>query len=273
METTSAPLVQQKLETFTHLQPEFIASFQFLQMVHGQERLPSFSVADCVYYLHARWICECKSLLLSVSRTVKEYDGRRCLELLRLWQEQQDTASVITFLRDKLDMLPLADITRRIQTLRRSQGDEALISRLEHGRLVMLNRGIHLLLAMDAIFALSEAELAEAVQRACAQHAHLPMQIQEQLALMDTPLYSYHPHQSLAQANMLVMNALGIDVTAHPADLPGNRSQKVRMPEEVLPPYAEEVISGYQNMTSSAYNNVRRDHFIDPAARNGDLEG
>jgi hypothetical protein len=266
MQTSPPVLVQQKLEAFARLQPDFEISFQFLQEVHGQQRLPFFSVADCVRYLHARWVCECKGLLLSVSKTVKEYDGRRCLELLRLWQEQRDTASVVAFLHERLDMLPLADITRQLQDMRYSQKNMALIARLEHGRKIMLNRGIHLLLAMDTIFALSEEELAREVQRACVLYEHLPTQIQDQLELMDTPLYGYFPHQALAQCNMLVMNVLGMD-TAQPADPLRARSQSVRVPEEILPPYAEEVIDGYVDMTSTLYNNVQRNRFISPSVR------
>src|SRR5689334_355307 len=138
------PLVQQKLDAFARLQPEFEACFRFLQDVHGQKRFPAFSIADCVRYLHARWICERKSQLLSVPRA-REYDGRRSLELLRLWQEQRDTASVVSFLCDKLDMLPLASITQRIQEQQNTNSDPSLIARLKHGRIVMLNRGIHLL--------------------------------------------------------------------------------------------------------------------------------
>ena len=267
MQMSTPVLVQQKLETFARLQPDFEISFQFLQEVHGQQRLPFFTIADCVRYLHARWVCECKGLLLSVSKTVKEYDGRRCLELLRLWQEQRDTASVVAFLHARLDMLPLADITRQLQEMRHAQKDVALIARLEHGRKVMLNRGIHLLQAMDTIFALSEEELAQAVQHACSLYEHLPTQIQDQLEQMDTPLYGYFPHQALAQCNMLVMNTLGMDVTAQPADRLRERSQKVRVPEEILPPYAEEVIDGYVDMTSTMYNNVQGSRFISPSAR------
>jgi len=41
------------------------------------------------------WICECKTSLLSVSKTVKEYEGAVCLQLLRRWQEEEDTADVV----------------------------------------------------------------------------------------------------------------------------------------------------------------------------------
>jgi hypothetical protein len=264
MQSLSMQLVEQKLVAFAQIQPEFKASFRFLQDIHGQVRLPSLSVADCVRYLHARWICESKSLLLSVSKTVKEYEGRRCLELLLLWQERQDTASIVTFLYEKLDMLPIADITRQIQYVRNSKQDASLLARLEHGRLVMLNRGFHLLQALDAIFTLSEEDLLQAVKEACTHYSHLPSQIERQLELLNAPLYSYVPHQTLAQKNMLVMNALGLDVTSQPAGQPINRSRKVNMAQEVLPPYAEEIIEGYQDMTSTSYNNVLGKRFLDP---------
>src|SRR5215469_14642620 len=107
-------LVQQKLEAFTHLEPEFEDCFLFVQDVHGQKRFSSFPVAYTVRYLHALWICECKTSLLSVPRTVKEYEGQISLKLLRCWQEKEDTADIVAFLHHKLDMLPLADITRQI---------------------------------------------------------------------------------------------------------------------------------------------------------------
>jgi hypothetical protein len=261
--SVTPPVVQQKLEAFARLQPEFEACFQFLQDVHGQKRFPAFSVVDCVRYLHARWICECKSRLLSIAKAARECDGRHCLELLRLWQEQRDTASIVAFLCDKLDMLPLASITRQIQELQDTSADPSLIARLKHGRIVMLNRGMNLLQALETIFSLSEEKLAQAVQNACTEYGHLPEQIQRQLELMDTPLYSYVPHQALAQRNMLVMNERGIYVTAQPGDRPGQRSQKVSLPTEVLPPYAEEVINGYQEMTSVMFNNLLGKRFID----------
>ena len=260
------PLIQQKLETFERLQPEFEASFQFVQQVHGQKRFSSFPVAYSVRYLHARWVCECKGRLLSVQRTVKEYEGKLCLQLLRKWQEG-DTASVVAFLYRKLDMLPLPDITQQIQEARRSSQDDGLVQRLEHGRLVMLNRGMHLMLALDAIFALNEGELFQEVQAACEQYGHLPQQIEEQLEQMDSVLYSYVPHQVLAQRNMLVMNKLGVDVLSRPLDLPGKRSWRVVPPTEPLSPFAEHVVEGYQELTSPLHNNLKADRFIDRPER------
>ena len=45
---------QRKSEAFEHLQPEFEASFRFVQEVHGQRRFAAFPVAETVRYLHAR---------------------------------------------------------------------------------------------------------------------------------------------------------------------------------------------------------------------------
>ncbi len=61
-------LAEQKLAAFERLQPEFEASFRFVQEVHGQRRFATFPVAEMVHYLHALWICECKDRLLSVSK-------------------------------------------------------------------------------------------------------------------------------------------------------------------------------------------------------------
>src|SRR5581483_10416473 len=110
MTTTPAikDLVQQKLEAFESLQPEFEESFQFVQEVHGQKRFSSFPVAFSVRYLHALWICERKGRLLSVFQTIKEYEGKKCLALLRQWQEAENTADVIAFLQRKLDTMPFA---------------------------------------------------------------------------------------------------------------------------------------------------------------------
>ncbi len=59
-------LAEQKLAAFGRLQPEFEASFRFIQEVHGQKRCAAFPVTETVHYLHALWICECKDRLLSV---------------------------------------------------------------------------------------------------------------------------------------------------------------------------------------------------------------
>jgi hypothetical protein len=81
-ETVLPPVVAEKLATFEHLQPEFEASFRYIQDVQGQRRFPNFPIDAAVRYLHALWVCNCKDRLLSVPRTIERYEGERCLELL-----------------------------------------------------------------------------------------------------------------------------------------------------------------------------------------------
>ena len=243
-------LAKQKLEAFERLQSEFEVSFRFVQEVHGQQRFAAFPVAETVHYLHALWICECKDRLLSVYKNIARYEGRSCLDLLRRWQEGE-TAAVVAFLQHKLDGLPFADLTRQIEeatTVRHA--DDGLVRRLAHGRLVLLNRAMHLLHAVDAIFALPEDTLMRQVQVACAYYGHHPSQIEQQLAEMEDPLFSYVPHQLLAQRNMLVMNTVGVHGMALPTDLPGGRSWNVVRPTDPLCPFAEHVIRGYQELHS-----------------------
>lgn len=258
-------LIEQKLEAFERIRPDFEASFRFLEDMHGQQRFTTLTIADAVRYLHARWICECKSGLLSIAKTNKEYEGRRCLELLQQWQSG-DTASVIDFLNHKLDMLPLADITRQLQEL--PPQDRKQAERLLHGRHVMLNRGMNLITLLDALFTPTQDQLIEEVKAACCQYQHEPEQIQRQLEEMNSPLYSYVPHQSLAQCNMLVMNALSIRVEAKPADLPGHRTGRVLPSKESPHPFAEEVIEGYQELTTPIHNNVKDVPFVDRPEEN-----
>jgi hypothetical protein len=89
--------VKQKLDAFERLQPEFAASFPFVQEVHGQRRFAAFPVAETVHYLHALWICDCKDRLLSVFKSSLRYEGRYCLDLLRYWQKGE-TAAVVAFI-------------------------------------------------------------------------------------------------------------------------------------------------------------------------------
>ncbi|MDQ2885669.1 MAG: hypothetical protein M3Y39_06240 [Chloroflexota bacterium] len=259
-------LIQLKLEAFDRLQPELEASFQFLQDIHGHKRFPAFPVADVVRYLHARWICELKGRLLGVAKTVKEYDGERCLDLLNLWQ-REGTASVVDFLQHKLDMLPLADITRQYHEARQLSKDDGLARRLEHGRVIMLNRGVNLMQALDAIFGLPEEALLAEVRVACERYNHQSERIKQQLEEMKSPLYSYVPHQVLAQRNMLVMNKMGVNLTSAPSDQPGNRSWRVVPPTEPLSPYAEQVVEGYQELISPTHNNIKQDTFVDRPER------
>jgi|SRR5579884_469465 len=263
---TLPAVIQQKLEAFERLQPEFEACFQFVEEVHGQRRFSSFSVDEVVYYLHALWICEYKDRLLSIYRNIRRYEGQHCLQLLRLWQEEEDTASVIEFLQRKLDMLPVAAMTRQLHEAREARqmhGNEGLAQRLAHGRMILLNRGLNLMHVLDAICVLSEEDLHKEVQAACAHYGHLPQQIAQQLEELNAPLTAYISHQALAQRNMEVMNRLGVQVAFRPSDLPGHRSWRVVTPIEPMSPYAEHIVTGYQEMTSPLYNNVRRDRFVD----------
>lgn len=266
-------VIQQKLAAFDRLQPEFEESFRFLQAVHGQKRFSSFSVAEVVRYLHARWICECRSRLLSVSQTVKEYEGKRCLELLLLWQEEEDTAAVVEFLQYKLDMQPFAEFTRQLHEARRVHLDEGMVQRLVHGRRILLNRGFNLMQALDSIFVLPNEDLFVAVHDACTCYHHLPQQLREQIAELDSPLYTYVPGPALARRNMLVMNALGINVLQYPADFLGRRSWRVVAPIEPLSPFAEHVFDGYLELTAPLHNNIKNVQFVDRLERSdtGDM--
>jgi hypothetical protein len=259
-------LVKQKLEAFEKIQPDFEESFHFVQEIHGQRRFTVFPVANSVRYLHALWVCECKDRLLSIYKNIQRYEGRHCLELLRAWQEG-NTADVVDFLNRKLDMIPLPGITRQLQEARQMGADDGLVRRLKHGRLVMLNRGMNLLHALDAIFALPEDDLMKEMHVACMQYGHHPEQIEKQLAEMETELYAYVPHQMLAQRNMAVMNKMGVTVMTKPTDQPGNRSWRVLPPEEPLSPFAEHLIEGYVELTSPLHNNPRGDRFVDRPER------
>ncbi|HAG99940.1 MAG TPA: hypothetical protein DDW33_15445 [Ktedonobacter sp.] len=259
---TTERLVKQKLAVFDRLQTEFEECFRYIQDVHGQQRFSTFSVSDAVHYLHALWICECKDRLLSIYKNFRRYEGRHCLELLQGWQEGE-IANVVDFLYRKLDMLPVADITRQLHQALYHDNDKDLARRLEHGRLILLNRGMNLMHVLDAIFALKEDQIVKEAQFACMQYGHHPSQIAEQIAMMDTPLYSFIPHRVLAQRNMMLMNKMGANVMSKPADQPGQRSWRVLEPTEPLSPFAEHVIEGYLELTSPLSNNIKGHRFID----------
>jgi hypothetical protein len=264
-------LIKQKLAAFEYLQVEFEKCFHFVQDVHGQRRFPTFSVADSVHYLHALWVCECKDCLFSIYKNITRYEGRHCLKLLQGWQEG-DTASVVDFLYRKLDMLPVAEITRQLHEALYQGNDKNLVRRLEYGRSVLLNRGMNLLHAMDAIFALQEDQLMIEVQTECMKYGHQPSQIREQVVDMDMPLYSYIPHRLLAQRNMAIMNKLGVDVMPKPTERPGQRLWRVLEPTEPISPFAEHVIKGYHELVSPLFNNIKGVRFVDRTERSNEQQ-
>lgn len=130
---------------------------------------------------------------------------------------------------------------------------------------------MNLLHALDAMFALPEEQIVQEVQLACVQLGHTPDQIGQQLAEMETPLYSYVPYQSLAQHNMVVMNKMGVDGMNKPTDEPGQRSWRVLAPTEPMSPYAEHVILGYQELVTPLYNNLKDDRFVDRPERSENM--
>jgi hypothetical protein len=246
-------LAKQKLAVFEQLQPAFEASFRFVQEVHGQQRFSAFPMAETVRYLHALWVCECRDCLLSMYKNIVRYEGQQCLTLLHRWQDGE-TADVVGFLHRKLDGLPFAELTSQIRQASIAHADAGLIRRLVHDRLVLLNRAMNLMQALDAIFALSDDDLREEVRAACAHYGHAPPQIEQQLAEMEGPLYGYVPHPLLAQRTMVVMNTLGRQVMTLPTDRPGERSWKVAAPTKAPHPFAEQVIAGYLELVSPTHN-------------------
>lgn len=253
-------LISQKLAAFDALQDDFVTAFQFVQGMHGQQRLQTVPVGDAVRYLHALWLCECKDRLLSVPKTIRRYEGVQCLNLLADWQAG-DTTGVIAFMQNKLDMQPFAEFTRQLQAAWQ-QGNIPLAQRLEHGRRVLLDRGYNLHAALDGIFALRQPDLMTAVQQACAQIGHTAAQIERQLSDMTTPPYAFTPHRMLAQRNMQIMNTVGVNALDRPQDEPGRRTWRVENP--TMPgPFASTPIYGYREMTSPRYNNPRHTRFVD----------
>jgi hypothetical protein len=268
---TTPPLISEKLAAFERIQPEFEVCFRFVQDVQGQKRFSTFPVADTVYFLHALWLCECKDRLLSIYRNIERYEGSYCLTLMRRWQEG-NTADVVAFIQRRLDMPPLGQLTHQYEMAQQSNGDLGLARRLAHGRLVLIHHSMNFLHALDAIFALPLDALLQEVQTACARFGHQPNQIEQQLAEMNSQLYSYMPHQALAQRNMMVMNALGVQVMDWPSDEPGHRSWRVLEPTEpTVPPgpYAQHVIAGYQERITPWFNNPKNKNFVDRPEYNG----
>lgn len=249
------PLIAAKLEAFERIEDEFRSCFHFVQEVQGERRFERFAVADTVRYLHALWVCDAKDHLLSVPKTIRRYEGRLCLDLLRAWQAG-DTAPVVDFLQRKLDMLPLVDVTIQVQRAA-DDDDERLLRRLMHGRGNMMNRDSNLCTALDAIFRPAPRELTAEVQHACQREGHTPEQIAEQIAQIQTPVYAFVPHPDLARRNMIVMNSLGVALTDNPASRPGDRTIRVEVPTIPAAPYAQVTIAGAMTLCSPGWNNPR----------------
>jgi len=265
MLTTPIPeLVQQKLDALERIQDEFEECFRFKQDIHGQKRFSSFSIEQIVFYLHSLWLCERKDRLLSVYKNIRRYKGDHSLELLLAWQ-MEDNASVVAFLLRELDIQSFADFTAQIDRVRQQRNDDTLLSRLERGRLIQLNRGINLTHALDAISAQSADSLLAEVRRASERYGHTPAQIQEQLAEMSSPLYTYRLHALLAQKNMTLMNRLDVDVLTQGDEQLDARAWLLKSAEGQRAPFAEQVIPGYLEMLAPSFNNVRGVRFVDRA--------
>ncbi|MGZ3601530.1 MAG: hypothetical protein ACXWQ5_17930 [Ktedonobacterales bacterium] len=248
-------LTRQKLIAFEGIESEFIESFQYKEAVHGQRRFEKLPIVDTVRYLHALWVCERKDALLSVPYSKARYEGQRCLQLLREWQKSDSSSvQVVAFLHRKLDMLEFAELTRQVEEAQQT-GKRDVTERLIHGRMVLLNRNFNLLQALGAIFSIGPDEMSEQVLLACHHYGHGPEQIEQQLAEMQSPLYTWAPHPALARRNMEVMNHLGVSVTENAADRPGNRTDRVALPTLPQPAYAEQTIVGEITFATMAHNN------------------
>lgn len=248
-------LTRQKLIAFEGIESEFIESFQYKESVHGQRRFEKLPIVDTVRYLHALWVCERKDALLSVPYSKARYEGRRCLELLREWQKSDSSSvEVVAFLHRKLDMLEFAELTRQVEQAQQT-GKRDVAGRLIHGRMILLNRNFNLLQMLDAIFSIGPDAMSEHVLLACHHYGHGPEQIEQQLAEMQSPLYSWAPHPALARRNMEVMNHLGVSVTENAADRPGSRTDRVASPTLPQPAYAEQTIVGEITFATMAHNN------------------
>jgi hypothetical protein len=271
-------LIAEKLAAFDRIGPEFEASFQYVQEVQGQQRFLAVPIAATVRYLHALWVCERKDQLLSVPRTIQRYEGRRCLELLREWHGGE-SSDLVAFLQRRLDGLPFAEITRQLEAAQSQQSASGLAQQLRRGRLVLLNRSFNLHQAFDPIFSLPETALVAEVRAACAEYGHTPVQIEEQLEDLESRVYAYRRHPALAQRNMVVMDRLGVRVTADTGDRTDLRVWKVTQPTRLAGPLAEQVIEGYVPLTAPRHNNLGGVRFVDrpeqiglpPNAQQGDV--
>ncbi|MEO7000903.1 MAG: hypothetical protein ABI068_03790 [Ktedonobacterales bacterium] len=257
--TALPAVIAAKLTAFDSCEDAFMASFRLAQQMQGQIRFAAVPPAATAGYLHALWVCECKDRLLSIPKTIARFEGQRALELLLVWQETGAIAGLVAFLQERLDMLSFADITGQMEDAQQRAATEpeqvALAQRLAHGRIALLNRLVHLHLALDALFALTRDELQTQAREACVALGHTPAAIRKQLAQFDTPLHAYVPHPALARRNMLVMNALGVQVTDTLADHPGERTPAVAAPTMPIPSYAEECIIGeHESKTGLSYD-------------------
>lgn len=262
-------LSRRKLEAFARIEEDFFASFSFTQEVHGQRRFTAFPIAFTVRYLRALYICERKDRLLSVLKTIERYEGERCLELLRGWQEGH-TADVVAFMHRKLDNQPYAEVSKQIEEAER-MGDLPRARRLTSGRMVLLNRNITLSYALDAIFSLEPARLRDEVHVACAQAGQTPDVIERELVELHSDVYAYAPSPSLARRNMLLMNSLGQRITRSHGDQPGERTDRVRPPESPAPPYAEETIRREMTLISLHWTGRRLLDHVTGALEGGSL--
>lgn len=250
-ETELPAVIAEQLAAFERLQPEFAASFQYVQEVQGQRRFPTFPIEATVYYLHALWICDCNDRFLRVPQLRKRYEGQRCLELLERWQAGE-TAGVVAFLQHKLEPVPFADITRQMDQHQHQEGERALLERLHQGRLILLNRGMNLLHALEPIVTLPPQRVLADVQEACGAYGQQPQQITQHLAEFTTY------RRAVAQRNRRLMGWLGRQVTAQAANQPGQRSSRVAWPKMPEQAYAEVVIAGYVALPSRISALLRR---------------
>lgn len=245
-------LVAEKLAEFDRISGEVLANFPYVQDVHGQRRFSTFPILATVHYLHALWICNCKDMLLSVpvmgrrrkgsGDRFERYEGQYALELLRQWQEGT-TADLVDFLELKLDYAPFGLIMRSFEAAVQNE-DQALARRLAHGRMILLNRTHNLVCALRNIFALRPDRQQSEVREACAQYGHTIEQCDNQLATMDSAVYSYVPHPDLARRNMQLMNTLGVRISDNAADRPGKRTAPVQRPTMPEYAYADYVVVG-----------------------------
>lgn len=250
--TIVPPLVDAKVAEFTRIEPVFMRCFAYVQAVQGQARFSDFPVEATVRYLHALWVCHLKDCLLDVPHGIDRYEGPRALRVLAAWQEGA-IADIIDHLQERLGSLPVGQLTRQMAA-QAERGAEDGVERLEHGRRVLLNRGMTLMLALQAICSLPAADCARAAQEAAIGFGYTPEAIARELAKLDAPLYQHVRHPMLARRNMLVMNRLGERVTSAHVNRPGDRTDRVQAPTLPRGPYAQEVITGVVELTPPPYS-------------------